>query len=306
MEVARSLPIIVAPPLAFELAGRGRGAARQALHRRRSAASAAWLRADAARDRGGHRRLAVAAAAPRLDARRPRGAQVVRLGGADRRRGAADAARRRRLPARAAAGAGGGPAGRPPAGLVPDAAGGRHRPHRRQRANRGGFTNIGFDRDAVLFALPVRGRLPAGAGLPGAGRRAGCRTARAGRRPDGERAIVSEDIVHGLRAEPAAGERAHRHRARGAARRRPRRRMACDRRARPIRCGSSCGRWPTADRRSFPVLLLSIWWKRTTAWGAHRRPARRPRGRHGRHPAGRDGRWTLPSVLAGAVGLPAA
>jgi cation/acetate symporter len=116
-------------------------------------------------------------------------------------------------------------------------------------------------------------------------------------------AIVSEDIVHGLRAEPAS-ETARVVAARAAVggialvavw-------LAIAAPADPLRLFL----WSLAYSGSavFPVLLLSIWWKRTTAWGAIAGLIAGLAATTAAILLGEAGVWTLPGVLAGAVGLP--
>src|SRR5262249_35091298 len=129
------------------------------------------------------------------------------------------------------------------------------------------FVNISFDRDAVLFALPHAAGFPQVlVYLALAGGLAAALLALASALM-ASAAIVSEDIVHGLRAEQAS-ETARVLAARGAlggialvavwlAIAAP---------ADPLRLFM----WSLAYSGSavFPVLLISIWWKRATAWGA--------------------------------------
>jgi cation/acetate symporter len=56
---------------------------------------------------------------------------------------------------------------------------------------------------------------------------------------------------------------------------------------------------------AFPVLVLSIWWKRTTSWGAIAGLLTGLAVAALAILLGEAGAWTLPSVLAGAIGLPA-
>ena len=306
MEIARGVPIVAGPAAGVRPAGRGRRAARQALHPGLRQRRQPGLRADVAGGGGRHRRLAVAAVAAGHDARRLRGAQVARLGGAGRRRRAADAAGRRRLPARAAARAGGRPAGRPPAGLVPDAAAGRASP---------AIEATGADRAAspasASSATRSCSRCPIAAGFPQVLvylALAGAPGGRPGRRwrPPlvAIAAIVSEDVVHGLRGEPAAG------RAPASARRA----LPCWARAfvdglagrsrrRPIRCSCSCGRSTLSASTVFPGAGAVDLVEAHQRLGRHRRHDRRPCGRGARHPARRSGRlgaaerrWPAPSA----------
>jgi Na+(H+)/acetate symporter ActP len=83
-------------------------------------------------------------------------------------------------------------------------AAGRHRLASKGRAPLVGFTSVGFERDAVLFALPVAAGMPqvivylALAGALAAAMAALAASMMAGR------AILSEDVVHGLPNESGA------------------------------------------------------------------------------------------------------
>jgi cation/acetate symporter len=165
------------------------------------------------------------------------------------------------------------------------------------------LVNIGFDRDAVLFALSYAAGFPqVMVYLALAGGLAAALLA-LGSALMASAAIVSEDIVHGLRADPAS-ERARVLAARAAlggialvavwiAIAAP---------ADPLRLFL----WSLAYSGStaFPVLLLSIWWKRITAWGAIAGLLAGLAATTAAILLGEAAVWTLPSVLAGAVGLP--
>jgi cation/acetate symporter len=165
------------------------------------------------------------------------------------------------------------------------------------------LVNISFDRDAVLFALSYAAGFPQVlAYLALAGGLAAALLALASALL-ASAAIVSEDVVHGLRAEPAS-ETARVLAARGAlggialvavwlAIAAP---------ADPLRLFL----WSLAYSGSavFPVLLLSIWWKRTTAWGAIAGLIAGLVATTAAILLSEAGVWTLPSVLAGAIGLP--
>jgi cation/acetate symporter len=163
--------------------------------------------------------------------------------------------------------------------------------------------DISFDRDAVLLALPHPAGFPqvlvylALAGGLAAALLALSSALMA------SAAIVSEDIVHGLRTEPAS-EAARVLAARGAlggvalvavwlAIAAP---------ADPLRLFL----WSLAYSGStaFPVLLLSIWWKRATAWGAIAGLLAGLAVTTAAVLLGESGVWSLPSVLASALGLP--
>lgn len=165
------------------------------------------------------------------------------------------------------------------------------------------LVDISFDRDAVLFAMSHAAGFPqalvylALAGALAAALLALCSSLTA------SAAIVAEDGIHGVRAEPASD----------AARVLAARMalggvalvavwLAIAAPADPLRLFL----WSLAYSASavFPVLLLSIWWKRTTAWGAIA-------GLLGGLAAttlaillGEAEAWPLPSVLAATVGLP--
>jgi cation/acetate symporter len=165
------------------------------------------------------------------------------------------------------------------------------------------FVNIGFDRDAALFALSFAAGFPqvlvylalAGALAAALTTLAAALLACA--------TIFAEDIVHGLQTEPASD------RARiGAARIAllgiafVTGWLAIAAPADPLKLflwSLSC-----SASAAFPVLVLSIWWKRITSWGA----AAGLLGGLGAATLaillGEAGAWMLPSVLGGAVGLP--
>jgi cation/acetate symporter len=165
------------------------------------------------------------------------------------------------------------------------------------------LVNIGFDRDAVLFALSHAAGFPRvlvylalAGGLAAALLALSCALIASA-------TIVSEDIVHGLRSEPAS-EAARILAARGAVggvalvalw-------LAIAAPADPLRLFL----WSLAYSGSaaFPVLVLSIWWKRTTAWGATAGLLAGLAATTAAILLGESGTWALPSVLAGAIGLP--
>jgi len=167
-----------------------------------------------------------------------------------------------------------------------------------------GFSNVSFDRDAVLFALSFAAGFPqvlvylslAGALAAALAALAAGLVASA--------ALLSEDIVHGLQPEGTPdGSRI------GAARvalvgvafvtvw------LAIATPADPLKLFL----WSLTFSASaaFPVLVLSIWWKRINAWGAMVGMLTGLGVAAFAVLLGEAGAWTLPSVLAGAVGLPA-
>ncbi|HEY7548523.1 MAG TPA: sodium:solute symporter, partial [Hyphomicrobiaceae bacterium] len=166
------------------------------------------------------------------------------------------------------------------------------------------FVNVSFDRDAVWFALSfaagfpqvlvylsLAGALAAALAALAAGLLAGA-------------TVLAEDIVHGLQAEPASD------RARiGAARAAlagvavVTGWLAVAAPADPLKLFL----WSLTFSASsaFPVLVLSVWWKRITAWGAVFGLLTGLTVAALAVLLGEAGAWALPSVLAGAIGLPA-
>jgi cation/acetate symporter len=165
------------------------------------------------------------------------------------------------------------------------------------------FTSVSFERDAALFALPYAAGFPqvlvylalAGALAAALAALAASLTATA--------AILSEDVVHGPQPDTAS-ESARIATARiallGAAFVTVWLGIAAP--ADPLKLFL----WSLSFSASaaFPVLVLSVWWKRINAWGAMM-------GMLGGLAAaalaillGEAEAWPLPSTLAGAVGLP--
>jgi cation/acetate symporter len=166
------------------------------------------------------------------------------------------------------------------------------------------FVNVSFDRDAVWFALSfaagfpqvlvylsLAGALAAALAALAAGFLAGA-------------TVLSEDIVHGLQAEPAS-DRARIGVARAALAGVAVASgwLAVAAPADPLKLFL----WSLTFSASsaFPVLVLSVWWKRTTAWGAVIGLLTGLVVAALAVLLGEAGAWALPSVLAGAVGLPA-
>jgi cation/acetate symporter len=167
------------------------------------------------------------------------------------------------------------------------------------------FINVSFDRDAVWFALSFAAGFPQVlVYLSLAGALAAALAALAAGLLSGA-AILSEDIVHGLQAEPPSDRaRIGMTRAMLAGVALASAWFAIAAPADPLKLFL----WSLTFSASavFPVLVLSIWWKRITSWGAM---AGMLAGLGTAALAillGEAGAWTLPSVLAGAVGLPAA
>ncbi len=167
-----------------------------------------------------------------------------------------------------------------------------------------GFVNVSFDRDAVLFSLSFAAGFPqAFVYLALAGAFAAALAALAAALM-GCSALMSEDVVHGLRAEvPPDGTRVASARVALVAVAVATAWLAVAAPVDPLKLFLWSLSFSAAA--AFPVLILSIWWKRTNAWGAL---------------AGlltglsvtalviflaETGAWTMPSALAGALGLPA-
>jgi cation/acetate symporter len=166
------------------------------------------------------------------------------------------------------------------------------------------FVNISFDRDAAWFALSYAAGFPnALIYLSLAGAVAAAMAALAAGLLAGAN-ILSEDIVHGLRAEPATD----------AARIGTARAalggltfvagwLAVAAPADPLKLFL----WSLTVSASavFPVLILSVWWKRASTWGAIAGMLTGLAVAVAGILLGEAGAWALPGVLAGAVGLPA-
>jgi cation/acetate symporter len=166
------------------------------------------------------------------------------------------------------------------------------------------FADVSFERDAALFALSFAAGFPqALVYLALAGALAATLAALAAALV-ASAAILSEDIVHGLQPE-AAPDRARVGTARLALVG-----VACLTTWLAIAAPADPLKlflWSLTFSASaaFPVLVLSIWWKRINAWGAM---AGMTVGLAVAALAillGEAGAWPLPGVLAGAIGLPA-
>lgn len=167
-----------------------------------------------------------------------------------------------------------------------------------------GFSAVRFDRDATLFALPVAAGFPqvlvylalAGALAAALAALAAALLAIA--------AILSEDVVHGMQQETPP-ERARIGAARagllGAAF--VAAWLAIASPADPLRLFLWSLNFSAAA--VFPVLVLSVWWKRMNAWGALAGMLTGLLVTAFAIVAGESGAWVLPGTLAAAVGLPA-
>jgi cation/acetate symporter len=165
------------------------------------------------------------------------------------------------------------------------------------------FVNISFDRDAVLFALSFAAGFPQVlVYLALAGALAAALAALAAALLAGA-AILSEDIVHGLRAEAAPdGARIATTRIALAGIAFVTAWLAVATPADPLKLFL----WSLSFSASaaFPVLVLSVWWRRMTSWGAMAGMLAGVAAAACAILLGEADAWGLPSVLAGAVGLP--
>lgn len=166
------------------------------------------------------------------------------------------------------------------------------------------FTSVSFERDAALFALPYAAGFPQVlVYLALTGALAASLAALAAALMTSA-AILSEDIVHGLRPEMAPDSA----------------RITTARLA--LLGAAFVTAWlavaAPADpfklflwsinfsaSAAFPVLVLSIWWKRVNAWGAMMGMLAGLGAAAFAILLGEVGAWSLPSTLAGVVGLPA-
>jgi cation/acetate symporter len=166
------------------------------------------------------------------------------------------------------------------------------------------FVNVSFDRDAVLFSLSFAAEFPqtlvylalAGALAAALAALTGALVASA--------ALVSEDIIHGLQTEVAPdASRVGSARVALAGVGLATAWLAVAAPADPLKLFL----WSLSFSASaaFPILVLSVWWKRVNSWGAM---AGMLTGLGAAALAilfAEAGASTIPSVLAGAIGLPA-
>jgi cation/acetate symporter len=166
------------------------------------------------------------------------------------------------------------------------------------------FASISFERDAALFALPYAAGFPqALVYLALAGALAASLAALAAALM-ASAAILSEDVVHGLqpdRAPDGARIATARVALLGAAFVTAWLAVAAP--ADPLKLFL----WSlnVSASAAFPVLVLSIWWKRINAWGAMAGMLAGLGTAALGILLGEAGAWPLPSTLAGAIGLPA-
>ncbi len=301
-----ALPIFMAPPLAFDFPAEGlEPLAKRFIQAFGSVGSLGFVLMTL---------LAAAgiAASPSLllaaghDARRLRGAQVARLGGAGRRHRAADAAGRRRLPARPAARPGDRPAGRSPADVVPAPCSRRASPASPPTPRRSASPT------SASSATRRCSRCPFAAGFPQvlvylalAGALAAALAALAAALV-ATAAILSEDVVHGLRPEDGRRRRPHRHGARwrllGAAFVTAWLAIAAP--ADPLQAVPVVAH-VQRRRRSFPCWCCRSGGSASTPGARWRACSPGCSSAAFAILLGEAGAWALPGVLAGTVGLPA-
>jgi cation/acetate symporter len=166
------------------------------------------------------------------------------------------------------------------------------------------FVNVSFDRDAAWFALSYAAGFPSVlVYLSLAGAVAAALGALAASLLTGAN-ILSEDIVHGLRAEPASdSSRIGTARVALGGLTFLAGWLAVAAPADPLKLFL----WSLTVSASavFPVLILSVWWKRMTALGAIVGMLAGLGVAVVGILLGEAGAWALPGVLAGAIGLPA-
>jgi cation/acetate symporter len=166
------------------------------------------------------------------------------------------------------------------------------------------FVNISFDRDAVLFSLSFAAGFPqALVYLALAGAFAAALTALAAALV-GSAALMSEDIVRGLQTETAPdGARVGLTRVALVGVAFIAAWLAVAAPADPLKLFL----WSLnfSASAAFPVLVLSVWWKRINGWGAMVGMLTGLGAAALAILLAETGAWTMPSVLASAIGLPA-
>ncbi len=165
------------------------------------------------------------------------------------------------------------------------------------------FTSVSFERDAALFALPYAAGFPQALVYLALAGALAAALAALGAALTAAAAILSEDVVHGLQPDTAP-EGARIATARiallGAAFVTVWLAIAAP--ADPLKLFL----WSLSFSASaaFPVLVLSVWWKRINAWGAMMGMLAGLAAAALAILLGEAGAWPLPGTLAGAVGLP--
>ena len=165
------------------------------------------------------------------------------------------------------------------------------------------FTSVSFERDAALFALPYAAGFPQALVYLALAGALAAALAALGAALTAAAAILSEDVVHGLQPD-AAPEGARIATARiallGVAFVTVWLAIAAP--ADPLKLFL----WSLSFSASaaFPVLVLSVWWKRINAWGAMMGMLAGLAAAALAILLGEAGAWPLPGTLAGAVGLP--
>jgi cation/acetate symporter len=166
------------------------------------------------------------------------------------------------------------------------------------------FVNVSFDRDAVLFSLSFAAGFPQALVYLALAGALGAALAALASALVGSAALMSEDVVHGLQSE-AAPDGARIGSARvalvGAAFITAWLAIAAP--ADPLKLFL----WSLnfSASAAFPVLVLSVWWKRINTWGATVGMLTGLAAAALAILLAEAGAWAIPSVLAAAIGLPA-
>jgi cation/acetate symporter len=163
---------------------------------------------------------------------------------------------------------------------------------------------VSFDRDAVLFSLPFAAGFPQALVYLAVAGALAAALAALGAALVASASLISEDIVHGLRAEVAAdGARVGSARIALVGVAVLAAWLAVAAPVDPLELFL----WSLGFSASaaFPVLLMSVWWKRVNAWGAMVGMLTGSAVTALAIFLAEAGVWTMPSVLAGAIGLPA-
>lgn len=165
------------------------------------------------------------------------------------------------------------------------------------------FTSVSFERDAALFALPYAAGFPQALVYLALAGALAAALAALGAALTASAAILSEDVVHGLQPDTAPeGARIATARIALVGVAFVTVWLAIAAPADPLKLFL----WSLSFSASaaFPVLVLSVWWKRINAWGAMMGMLAGLAAAALAILLGEAGAWPLPGTLAGAVGLP--
>jgi len=165
------------------------------------------------------------------------------------------------------------------------------------------FTSVSFERDAALFALPYAAGFPQALVYLALAGALAAALAALGAALTAAAAILSEDVVHGLQPDTASeGARIATARIALLGVAFVTVWLAIAAPADPLKLFL----WSLSFSASaaFPVLVLSVWWKRINAWGAMMGMLAGLAAAALAILLGEAGAWPLPGTLAGAIGLP--